>query len=160
MFTNIDVILILIFKFAKHQTKEVIVSTALEEDLRPITLTSPLAKVMEGFTLDLLISQTLGQLDIKQFSVSHQSTMHALVYILHSIFEALDKGGNRIRMFFADFSKGFDLVDLCALLKELQVMNVHSAIIRWIGAFLTQRPQRCRIAGSLSSPVEFARGLN
>ena len=32
-------------------------------------------------------------------------------------------------------------------------MNVHSAIIRWIGAFLTQRPQRCRIAGSLSSPV-------
>ena len=56
-------------------------------------------------------------------------------------------------MFFADFSKGFDLVDHCALLKELRVMNEHIAIIRWIGAFLTQRPQRCRIAGSLSSPV-------
>ena len=103
--------------------------------------------------MDLLISQTLGQLDIKQFSVSPKSTTHALVYILHSILEALDKGGNRIRMFFPDFSKGFDLVDHCALLKELQVMNVHSAIIRKIGAFLTQRPQRCRIAGSLSSPV-------
>ena len=68
----------------------------MEEDLRPITLTSrsPVAKVMEGFTLDLLISQTLGQLDIKQFSVSPKSTTHALVYILHSILEALDKGDN------------------------------------------------------------------
>ena len=34
-----------------------------------------------------------------------------------------------------------------------QVMNEHSAIIRWIDAFLTQRPQRCRIVGSLSSSV-------
>ena len=32
-------------------------------------------------------------------------------------------------------------------------MNVQSAIIRWISVFLTQRPQHCRIAGSLSSPV-------
>ena len=32
-------------------------------------------------------------------------------------------------------------------------MSVHSAIIRWIGAFFTQRPQRCRIAGCLSFPV-------
>ena len=62
--------------------------------------------------------------------------------------------------FFADFGKGFDLVDHCALLKELQVMNVHSAIIRWIGAFLTQRPQRCRIAGSLSSPVFSLGGIS
>ena len=44
---------------------EVILPKVMEEDLRPITLTSPRAKVMEGFTLDLLISQTLRQLDIK-----------------------------------------------------------------------------------------------
>ena len=78
----------------------------MEEDLRPITLTSSLDKVMEGFTLDLLILQTLGQLDIKQFSVSPKSTMHKLVYTLHSILEALDKGGNRIRMFFCGFQQG------------------------------------------------------
>ena len=69
-------------------TPTVIPPKVMEEDLRPITLTSPLAKVMEGFTLDLLISQTLGKLDIKQFSVSPKSTTYALVYILHSILEA------------------------------------------------------------------------
>ena len=38
-------------------------------------------------------------------------------------------------------------------------MNVDSAIIRWIGAFLTQRPRRCRIARSLSSPVFLLGGI-
>ena len=76
-------------------TTKVIPLEVMEEDLRPITFTYPLAKVMEGFALDLLISQTLGQ-----FSVSPKSTTDALVYILYSILEALDKGGNRIRMFF------------------------------------------------------------
>ena len=66
-------------------TPKVIPPIVMDEDLRPITLTSPLAKVVEGFTLDLLISQTLGQLEIKQFSVSPKSTTQALVYILHSI---------------------------------------------------------------------------
>ena len=59
---------------------------------------------MEGFTLDSLISQILGQFHIKQFSVCPKSTTHALAYILHSILEALDKGGNRIRVFFLQIS--------------------------------------------------------
>ena len=35
----------------------------LEEDLRPITLTSPLAKVLKGFTLEHLMSQVAEGLD-------------------------------------------------------------------------------------------------
>ena len=52
----------------------------LKEDLSPITLTSPrpLAKVHEGFTLDLLAAEVLNKLDIKQFSVRGKSTTHAL----------------------------------------------------------------------------------
>ena len=53
----------------------------LKEDLRPITLTSPLAKIHEGFTLDLVAAEVLDKLDIKQFSVSGKSTTHALVYM-------------------------------------------------------------------------------
>ena len=67
----------------------------LEEDLRPITLTSPLAKVLEGFTLEHLLNQVADSLDLKQFSVSGRSTTHALVYMLHVILEALDRGNRR-----------------------------------------------------------------
>lgn len=125
----------------------------LKEDLRPITLTSPLAKIHEGFTLDLLAAEVLNKLDIKQFSVSGKSTTHALVYMLHIILEVLDMGNNFIRIFFADFSKGFDLVDHHSLLAELRVLDIHPVIIRWICAFLSNRPQRVKIGSSLSPPV-------
>ena len=53
----------------------------------------------------------MDSLDPKQFSVCGRSTSHALVYFPHTILEALDSGGNYVRIFFADFSKSFDLVD-------------------------------------------------
>ena len=69
---------------------------------------------------------------------------------MHTILEALDTCGRYIRIFFSDFSKGFDLVDYNVLLTEL------NNLIRWIAAFLTNRSQRVRIENSLSPPV----GLN
>ena len=125
----------------------------LKEDLRPITLTSPLAKIHEGFTLDLLAAEVLDELDIKQFSVSGKSTTHALVYMLHIMLAALDKGNNLIRIIFADFSKGFDLGDHHSLLAELRALDIHPVIIRWICAFLSNLPQRVKIGSSLSPPV-------
>ena len=64
----------------------------LEEDLRPISLTALLAKIMESFTHDSLTRQVLGQLDIKQFCVKEKCTAHALVYLFHSILQFLDRG--------------------------------------------------------------------
>ena len=38
---------------------------SIEEDLRPISLTSQIGKVMEGFTLDSLLSEVSGKLNTK-----------------------------------------------------------------------------------------------
>ena len=97
---------------------------SVEEDLRPITLTSHLAKVMEGFTLNSLSKQVMDKLDPKQFSINGKSTVQALVYLLHIILASLDRGDNYARIFFANFSKGFDLVDHNALSEELKHLNV------------------------------------
>ena len=64
-----------------------------------------------------------------------------------------------IRISFADFSKGFDLVDHNVLLEELHVLNVDPSIIRWIGAFLSERSQRVKVGKSLSSPVSLHGGI-
>ena len=71
--------------------------------------------------------------------------MQALVYILHTILESLDRlgGENYIRVFFADFSKGFDPVDHNVLISELELLDVH----------LTSRPQRVTINGFVSTTV-------
>ena len=57
----------------------------------------------------------------------------------------LDSGHNSIRLFFADFRKGFDLVDHNVILNELTNLNVHPVLTRWIKAFLTSRQQCVKI---------------
>ena len=66
--------------------------TNIEEDLRPISLTSQIAKVMEDCTLDKLFPQIVDKLDSKQFALPKKSTTHALIYLIHSILNALEKG--------------------------------------------------------------------
>ena len=56
-------------------------------------------------------------------------------------------------IFFADFSKGFDLLDHHSLRAELRALDVHPVIIRWICAFLSNVPQRVKIGSSVSPPV-------
>ena len=77
----------------------------IEEDLRPISLTSQVAKIMEGFTLESLLSQILDKLDPKQFGLPKKSSTQALVYFMHQIHSALHKGHCSARVLIADFKK-------------------------------------------------------
>ena len=125
--------------------------TSIEDDLRPIPLTSQIAKVMEDCTLDILFPQVINKLDTKQFALSKKSTTHALVYLLHSILKALERGSCTARLFFSDFKKGFDMVDHNEIVKELVCLGVQPAIIRWIKAFLSNREQCVRVGISKTS---------
>jgi hypothetical protein len=78
---------------------------------------------------------------LKQFALPGKSTTHALTYLLHTILSALENSSCSARLFFADFKKGFDLVD----------HNTRAAIVRWIKAFLSNREQCVRIENSYSS---------
>ncbi|XP_032237538.2 uncharacterized protein LOC116618187 [Nematostella vectensis] len=131
----------------------------VEDDLRPIALTSQLAKVLEGFTLQPLFHQVLHQLDWLQFAVAGKSTTEALVYVMHIIFEALDKGDCWVRLFFSDFSKGFDLVDHNVLIAEMSHLGVHECIIRWVSSFVSNRSQYVKIRDSRSHVISPKGGI-
>jgi hypothetical protein len=103
---------------------------------------------MEGFTLTKLFAQIESKLDTKQFALPGKSTTHALTYLLHIILSALENGSCSVRLFFADFKKGFDLVDHNVMIRELENLGVHPAIVRWIKAFLSNREQCVRIENS------------
>ncbi|CAB3994355.1 RNA-directed DNA polymerase from mobile element jockey-like [Paramuricea clavata] len=123
----------------------------IEDDLRPISLTAQVSKVMEGFMLQSLMSKVGLKLDPKQFALPGKSITQALVYLLHLIHAALDQGHCSVRIFFADFKKGFDLVDHNVIIDELLKLQVSPAIIRWIKSFLTSREQCVKIGPSFSS---------
>ena len=122
----------------------------IDSDLRPISLSCTLAKIMEGFCRSRLVVQIGDNLDLRQYAREGHSTVDALIYLLHAIHEATDTGNCGARMFFADFSKGFDLIDHNILLKELAYLRTHPMLINWIKAFLTNRMQAVRIGDSLS----------
>ena len=63
--------------------------------------------------------------------------LEALIYSLHAIHEAVETGNCCVRIFFADFSKGFDIIDHNILLRELCFLKVDQTLYVWIRAFLT-----------------------
>ena len=70
--------------------------------------------------------------------------------MLQVIYEAVDSSEASARIFFADFSKGFDLIDHSILLQELADLEVHPVILSSIAASLTSRKQAFRIGKTLS----------
>ena len=73
---------------------------SVENDLRPISLTSPIATGDEGFSAEALITNVFKKLDSKQFPLPGRSTTQALIFIMHTILETLDTCGRYIRIFF------------------------------------------------------------
>ena len=73
---------------------------------------------MEGFLRDRLVDSVSVHLDSRQYTRAGFSTTDALVYILQAIYEAVDTGNCAARLFLADFSKGFDLIDHEILINE------------------------------------------
>ena len=122
----------------------------IQPDLRLISPTCTLAKVMEGFARSRLVAQISEKLDRRQYAREEHSTTDALIDILQAIHEATDSGNCGVRMLFADYLKGFDLIDHLILLRELAFFDINTVLINWIRAFLTGRSQDVRIGNSLS----------
>ena len=67
------------------------VPTAIETDLRPISLTPTLSKILESFIGNWILDEMRDRVDSKQFgAIKGRSTTHELVDILHHWHRALD----------------------------------------------------------------------
>ena len=99
------------------------------------------------------------RLDPKQFAMAGKATQQAIVYPLHLTLEALDQGNCWARWFFADFKKGFDLVDHRIVLDKIKLVEVHPCLLRWIASFLEGRSQLVRIAITSSPPCRLNGGI-
>ena len=62
---------------------------------------------MEGFTITKLLPELDNKIDVRQCARKGHSKTDALLYLLQTIFEAMDRGNTAARIFFADLSKGF-----------------------------------------------------
>ncbi|XP_035699721.1 uncharacterized protein LOC118432292 [Branchiostoma floridae] len=80
--------------------------------LRPVSLTSQLAKVAETFVSKWLLRDIRPSLDPQQYgSLKGRSTAQYLVSLLDYVTKESDKLGNITTMVMTDFSKAFDRID-------------------------------------------------
>jgi hypothetical protein len=118
---------------------------SVENDIRPISLTSTLSKLLESFVGQHILRCLMNKLDPKQFgAVKGRSTTHALVDMLHIWNEALDKHQSA-RITFVDFRKAFDRVDHNIVMSKLNDFDVPYDVTKWLHSFMSERKQRVKI---------------
>jgi len=107
----------------------------LESDLRPISLTATLAKLLESFIGQWILERVNNKLDARQYgALKGRSTTHALVDMMHHWHSSIDKGQS-VHTVFIDFAKAFDSVDHNIVVTKMRALDVPDIIIRWLCSF-------------------------
>ena len=132
---------------------------SIESDLRPISLTATLGKLLESFVGSWILERVSNELDDRQYgALKSRSTTHALVDMLHQWHSAVDRGQS-VRTVFVDFAKAFDHVDHNVLVAKLTALGLPDIILRWMYSFLSHRRQRVKISDIVSEWLEMSAGM-
>ena len=117
------------------------------KDLRPISLTSTLSKVAEGYVVDRALKPLMLEcMDPSQFGfIPGSSTTFALIFMLHHWSEATDETGAHVRVALLDYKKASDLVDHNLLIAKLYSLGVRPNVVNWVADFLRSRYQRVKL---------------
>jgi hypothetical protein len=123
---------------------------SVEQDLRPISLTPTLSKILESLIGRWMLEKIGDKFDKKQFgALKGRSTSHALVDIVHKWHQAVDSQKS-VRIVFVDYAKAFDHVDHTTVMAKLAAIGAPSTVLHWLHSFLFNRQQRVMINGTFS----------
>ena len=132
----------------------------VDNDLRPVTLTSVLSKCLEKLVREKLLNYVSDQLDQYQFAyLSGRSTDDAICSLIHNILKHLDKDPrNYVRSLFVDYSAAFNTIQPHIMIQRLLELGIPSYLQLWILDFLTHRVQYVKTANDRSPPLEINTG--
>jgi hypothetical protein len=128
---------------------------------RPVSLVVSLSKVSEK----LVFNRVYEFLEVTGFFDRFQSgfrpsdsTVSQLVYIIHKIYQAFEKG-HELHAVFLDISKAFDKVWHRGLLAKLQSIGINGPLLQWFESYLLDRCQHVTIEGENSDWTRIEAGV-
>ena len=128
---------------------------------RPVSLTSVVCKVFEGFVNDALcihLSEN-NLLSNEQFGFCRgRSCVTQLVSTIKDWMESLD-GRTPVDAIYLDFRKAFDTVSHKRLLSKLKSYGVHGQVFGWVENFLSNRTQYVSVNGKDSNSIPVTSGV-
>jgi len=120
---------------------------SVDNDLRPISVTPTISKLLEVNVGGWILDAVVDKLDTRQFgALKGRSTTHALIDMLHHWHAAVDSGSS-VPVLFVDFAKAFDHTDHNLVIHKLRRLQLPNIIIDWISSFLCNRYQRIAFDG-------------
>ena len=120
---------------------------SIESDLRPISLTPVLAKILESYVCKWIWDTYLPKADPNQYgNIPGSSTVFALIDLINNWTFETDAKNNAVRVLLIDYKKAFDRINHSLLLTKLKNLEVDSVPVDWIRAFLCMRQQRVKIS--------------
>ena len=125
---------------------------SIESDLRPISVTSSLAKIAEHYISQHFNARFKKLIDCNQFGcATGRSTTLALLKFAEELYRSADSSNNIIRIMFVDLSKAFDRVNHNILLQKFLDNNFPLNVTLWSLMFLFNRSQHVNIDQQSSS---------
>jgi hypothetical protein len=129
-------------------------------DLRPITVTSNIAKLAEKFINQHLVAKIIPQISKSQFgALPESSTTHYLVKLFDFLYKSLDKKSVPAVLTMFDCQKAFDVVDHSLMIRRFLELGVHEQVVNWLVSFLMGRRNCVRAEGNYSNFRPVTRGL-
>ena len=133
----------------------------LPVNYRPISLTSVCSKVIEHVVYHSIMSH-LNRNDVLSGSQHGFRASYSCSTQLISLIEDLNfhmDNNIQVDMILLDFSKAFDTVSHCRLLKKLKFYHIENQVIQWIEKWLTLRKQHVLFDGESSNHVPVSSGV-
>ena len=129
-------------------------------ELRPISLTPVLGKILEGLVADQLLADIRANLDPKQYgNLKGKSTTHYLVDLLDFVLKGLEEKNTMALILLVDFQKAFDYIDHTVAVTQLFHLGCRPSILRFVGDFLSHRRHRVAYQDALSEYDEITCGV-
>ncbi len=131
------------------------------DSLRPISLISTPAKILEKVVLHYAKATFLSKYDDLQFGFQPKSsTVCALIYSTDYITKYLDNTDiQAVEMIAYDFSRAFDKINHDLLLSRLRDLQIPHDLFYWLRDYLHSRNQRVRIGSYFSEISSIASGV-
>jgi len=129
-------------------------------DLRPISVTSLLARVFERMIIhDFIVPKLPFDKLANQYAFKPTgSTTAALIDFNHHVTSMLEHS-SYVHCLYIDFTKAFDTVNHQILLDKLAYLDLHPAIVALISSFLFNRTQSTRFGSTTSWPSPITRSI-
>lgn len=134
---------------------------SMEQNYRPISLTSHITKVFERIVVKKL-NQYLESNDLfnegQHGFRSGRSCLSQLLAHHNNVIEGLINGQD-VDVIYLDFAKAFDKVHHGILLNKLKNLGIRGEPHKWLEAFLRGRTQKVSVEGALSDESKVTSGV-